>query len=766
MKEYSVIGKPYPQRGSVQKATGRAKYIEDIYLPGMLYGKILRSPYAHAKIINIDTSEAEKLPGVMAVITGADIPKVQSEFLGPLGGADRYALAVGKVRFVGEEVATVAADDEDTAEEALELIQVEYEELPEVFDPEEAMKPDAPIIHERVGNNIAYEIHHSAGDIEKGFAEADYIREDRFETPMVQAAFIGPRGAVADYDPVIKKLTLYTEATMPFTSRGPLAQVLDMPVSNIRVIRPYIGGGFGEKSRVTIDVCFCASFLSMHLGRPVKIMHTRAEEFLTCAGRQPVVTYLKTGVMKDGTLVARQLTRISNTGASVGGSESYAKQDVGIFELLFRCPNTKFDSYSVYTNLTPSGTLRSLTNNALSFGIHSHMDMLARDLGVNVADFYLKNAHQQGDITHAQYKLDSCGLSECIQKVIEASKFKERQGKLGKGRGLGFATAGHTCGYKHRDWLPDLSTAEVLIDRDGNVRLLSGRAESGMGPGTMQIMCVAEELGIPPDDVDINEFVDTDITPFESGNYASRGTIQQGNAAMAAARNVRVQLFEVAAPALSTTPDNLEAKDSRIFIKGSPERGISFKEAVKAYEAAGKVLPLIGRGSYNPPTIAWNEHGEGNNSIAYGFGAQVIEVEVDNETGKVEVVDVVSAMDCGKVINPLILDGESEGAINMGIGMALLEQISYDEKGRMLGTSYTDYRLPTVWEQPSVKTMWVETIDPYGPYGAKGITETVGIPTALAIANAVYDAVGVRIRKLPITPDKILDGLREKETSK
>lgn len=761
MKEYSVIGKPFPQVGSVPKATGSAKYSDDITLPGMLYGKILRSPYAHARIISIDTSKAERLAGVRAVITGKDIPPVTYGM-----GFDEYAIAPDKVRYVGDQVATVAAIDEDTAEEALELIEVTYEELPVVFDAEEAMKPGAPIIHDGVQNNVGFKVSHIVGDMERGFAESDYIREDRFETPMVQAAFLGPRGSVADFNSASGTLTLYTEATMPFTHRPWLAKILGIPVNNIRVIRPYIAGGFGNKSGLTIDVSFCASFLSMRTGRPVKIVHSREEEFITTRGRDPVVTHFKTGVKKDGTLVAMQGRQISNAGAYLDNSPLTARQNIGVFDILFRCPNVEFEVYDVYTNTLPSRTVRGLTNNALGWGEQQHFDIVARDLGMDVVDFYLKNAHQKGDVTTSKYKLDSCGLAQCIQKVAKASNWKEKRGKLPPNRGIGLAASGHTCGARYG--APDLSTAIVMVDREGSVRILSGRAEAGMGPGTMQIMCVAEELGLAPEDITINEFVDTDTTPFESGNYASRGTIQQGNAAVAAARDVRQQLFEVVANKLGVTADRLEAKNRQILTKGSPNKGMSFEEAVKTcwYEVEG-ALPLIGRGAYNPPTEDWDlRTGEGNASIAYGFGVQAAEVEVDIETGKVKVLNVVAANDCGKVINPLILDGESEGGISMSLGMALLEQISYDDKGKVQETSFSDYRLPTIWQQPLVTSIWVETIDPHGPYGAKGITEVVSLPTAPAIANAVYDAIGVRIRKPPITPWKILEALREKEKTR
>jgi len=759
VKEYSVIGKPVPQTNSVGKVTGSLRYITDIVLPGMLHGKILRSLYAHARIIGIDTSKAERLPGVRAVVTAKDFPMVKTG-RSP-GLEDEYPLAVDKVRHRGKEVAAVAAIDEDTAEEALGLIEVEYEELPAVFEIEEAMKPGAPQVHDHAKNNIGYEIHHAVGDVEKGFEGADYIREDRFETPMAQGAAPGPRCAIADYDPISSELTLYTDGNIVYSALPGLARVLGISDKKLRVIRPAVACSFGNKGRMN-EVGLYASYLSMKCCQPVRIERTREEDFANSRSVEPLVCYFKTGVKKDGTLVAMQCRHFSNAGAYLDFSPWDARQNVGVFDILFRCPNVRFDGYVVYTNTIPSSALRGLTNRALNFGQNSHLDMLARDLGMDIVDFYLKNAHQKGDLTASKYRLDSCGLIECIREAVKGSGWKKKKGKLPANRGIGFAATGHTCGF--RAYGTDLSTVLVEVDELGCVKVISGRSEYGQGPSTMIVMCIAEELGLDVEDITINEFVDTRFVPWECGNYGSRGTVQQGNAAIAAGRDVRRQLFEVVAEELGTTPDQLEAKNKRIFAKGSPDRGVSFLWAVKEYWESEKPKPLVGRGYYDPPTEQMDINtGEGNVSIAYGFGAQIAEVEVDTETGKVTVLRVVSGNDCGKVLNPLILNSESEGGISMGLGSALYEEISYGEKGMVLQTTYSDYRLPTVWQQPDVKTIWVETIDPHGPYGAKGITEIVSLATAAAIANAVYDATGVRIRKLPILPWKILNALKEEK---
>jgi len=762
MGEYSVIGKRVHRVESREMVTGRMRYINDVTLPGMLYGKILGSPYAHARILNIDTIKAERLLGVMAVVTAKDTPK--AKFSDQPGFEDEYPLAVDKVRFMGDQVAAVAATREDIAEEAVKLIDVTYEQLPAVFDVEEAMKPGAPRVHDDVEDNVYHRVRHIFGDIEKGFKESDHIREDRFKTPMVVNATLGTRCAVADFEPGTGKLNLYSDTQFTYLGRPVLAQALGIPVEKIRIIRPYVPGAFGGRANIAIDVAVCASFLSMKTGRPVKIEHTRKEEFCVQRGRQPLVVEFKTGVKKNGTLVAVQCRHLTNSGAYAEFGVLNTLQNAGILDLCLRVPNVKFEAFVVYTNTIAGLSLRALMNNPFGFALYSHMDMIAEDLGMDVVDFYLKNTHKTGDETTCRYKLASCGISECIQKVVEGAGWKDNHGKLPKNRGIGFGIGGHTAGA----FLPvgERSTAVVNIDELGEVKVLSGRGEYGNAPTNMICMCVAEELGLRLEDVGINYDVDTEVVPYEDGNYASRGTVGQGRAAIAAAQDVRRQLFEIVAEKFGVRVEDIEAKGGRIFVKGSPDKGMPFKDAVKTYSSSGRLMPLVGRGHYDPPGEWMDEKtGEGNFSVAWGFGAQAAEVEVDTETGHVKVLEVVTANDCGKVLNPLHLEGSSEGGIVMSLGMALFEEVRYDEKGKVLATSFPDYGLPTSLQTPpKIKHLWVETNDPYGPYGAKGITEVVSLPTASAIANAIYDAVGVRIKDLPITPEKVLYALEKKKS--
>jgi len=760
--KHSVIGKKVPRVDGRDMVTGRTKYVNDFCLPGMLFGKILRSPYAHAKIIDIDTSRAKQLPGVLAVITAEDIPIVK--FGRDHGMEDETALAVNKVRYAGEPVAAVAAVDENTAQEAIELINVVYEELPTLLDPEEAMKPDAPLIHEEYPDNIRHRVFREFGDIEKAFKESDYIREDKIKTPMVQNATIATRCCLADYSPTTGKLTMYTDTQNPYHGR-PLATILGIPLENIRFVMPIVGGSFGGRAGVMHDLHRTSAFLSMKTGKPVKIEHSRNEEFSTKRGRQPLTMEFKTGVSKDGKILAMHCRHITDCGAYGEFGIMNTQQDSSIFDLAISPASLRYDAPIVYTNTIPGRTLRALSNNAFGFGIYCHLDMVARDLGMDPAEFYLKNVHHEGDVTSGGAKLGSCGMDQCIREVVEVSGWKEKRGKTEPNRGIGLGLGAHTAGfYEWGEWSGERSTCQVNVDQLGEVRVLSGRGEYGNAPTTMICMCAAEELGLKLEDIAINDIVDTDVIPFEDSNYGSRGTVGQGRAAIAAAQDLRRQLFEVLAAEFDAKVEDMEARDGRIFVKGSPDKGVSFKDAVRAYGMSGKPLPLIGRGHYDPPGEMMDFNtGIGNVSVSWGFGAQVAEVAVDPETGDVKVLKVVTANDGGTVLNPLHLEGSSEGGIVMSLGMALFEAVRYDEKGRVTTTSFPAYGIPTALQTPEITHIWVETYDPYGPYGAKGVTEVVSLPTANAIANAVYDAVGVRIKELPITPDKVLAALKEKQ---
>jgi len=767
MQSYSVIGKSLPRLDGVEMATGRAKYTDDIILPGMLYGKILRSEYAHARILNIDTSKAEKLPGVKGIITGKNTPMVKYSGLGNLI-MDECPLAVDKVRYIGDEIAAVAAIDEDIAEEALELIEVEYEELPAVFEPEEAMKIGAPQLHDHTEGNICgNQVVHNFGDVEKGFKESDHVREDRIVTQNVSHCFLETRCALADFNSTTGELTLWASTQIPYLDCLALSHILKIPASKIKVIRPFVGGGFGGKPEV-LSCRTCSTLLSMKIRKPVKIVWSREEQFVAGRGRHKWIFELKTGVKKDGTILAKKCRAIADAGAYNGLSFDILLNNIGFFDIVYRIPNIRYEGSMVYTNNPPCSAMRSFDNVQLRFADDSHMDMLARDLGIDTIDLYLKNASQTGDLTASRYKLDSNGLSQCIQEVRKNSGWKEKRGKLPFGRGIGFAVGDHTAGYKGSIDDPDASSAMVKVNEDGTVNFLCGAADAGQGSRTVFSQMVAEELGISLDDIKVNYFIDTDIIPQDQGAYGSRTTVQLGNATLAAAADAKRQIFEVVADQLEVSTEDLTARDGRIYVKGSPDRGMSFKDAVSLCQTSKKVvLPIIGRGHFEPNTEPFDRKtGEGNPSIAYGFTAKVVEVKVDTDTGRIKVLNVTSASDVGKALNPIFLEGQDEGAVAMGIGHALFEKLNI-EKGKVFNPSFLDYKIPTTRDMPQkIKSTWVETIDPHSPFGAKGIGEAVLVPVPVAIANAVYDAVGVRIKNLPITPEKILNALKEQEKIK
>ena len=752
MAEYAVVGKRLPRVDSRVKVTGEAAFTTDMTLPNMLYAKILRSPHPHAKILHIDTSRARQLAGVKAVITGKDTLGVRFGI-----HADQQALPVDKVRYIGEEVAAVAAVDEDLAHEALALIRVEYEVLPAVFDPFEAMKPGAPLIHEEVANNVSANPRFHVGDVEMGFAESDYVREDRFTTQTQFHCALEPHSALAYYD-TTGKLTIWSSNQAPYREGIDLSNTLGLPISRVRVIKPHLGGGFGGKWEMA--ACdFCASLLSMRAWRPVKITYTREEEFIATRRRHPTFMTLKTGVKKDGTLMAREMTLVADGGA-------YNSRGPGVVTLagmelasLYRCGNVKYQGYHVYTNNAIAGPFRGYGQPQVRFAEETQLDTIAEVMGIDPVELRLKNATRSGDITASKRRITSCGLTDCILSVVERSGWREKRGKSGTNRGIGMACNDYVVGARSLGG-PDSSSAFVRLRDDGTVALLTGASDIGQGSDTVLSQIVAEELGVTLDDVRINP-ADTELTPTDLGTFGSRVTFVAGNAVKTAAADAKKQLLEIAAEKLEANVEDLEARNGRISVKGSPEQGISIADTVMA-AIKDKGIHILGRGSYAAPAEPWNyASAQGNISPAYSFGAQVAEVEVDVETGRVKVLNATTAYDCGFAINPMSLEGQIEGAVCCGSGMALREDWHYED-GQVLNASYLDYKVGTALDVPNVDTHFVETLEALGPFGAKGVSEGAEVPLLAAIANAIYDAIGVRIKDSPITPDKILKALEEK----
>ena len=757
MDAHQIVGKPTPKLDAWEKVTGVAQYAGDISLPGMLFGKILRSPHPHARIQNIDVSRAQRLPGVKAIITGKDTPQVKYGVYRYC--SDQLGLCIDRVRYIGDEVAAVAAIDEEIAEEALELIRVEYEPLPAVFDPQEAMKEGAPRIHDYAERNLVASPVVNFGDVEKGFASADHIRHDRFETAGQAHCALQPFSVVARFD-ASGKLEIWSPNQSPFVKRRVLSNTLKIPVSHVRLLKSHVGGGFGGRSEM-MSLDFCAALLSKKTGKPVEIDYSREEEFTTTRQRHPMMIDIKTGVKKDGAILSKEITLIADTGAyaSTGPMVVLNSPFIGLLAAC-RVPNFKYQGFCVYTNKPVCGAMRGHGVPQMRFADGSQMDMIAGDLGIDPVEVRLKNAVERGEILPYKSRLTSCGLKECIKQASEALGWSQRKGKLPKGRGLGIGLGSCITGFNLGP--RTTSTAFIRMEEDGEVTLLTGSVDNGQGNETMLAQIAAQELGLEPSEIRVIS-ADTELTPQDQGAFSMATTFVTGSAVKRAATDLREQLIKIASEALEANSADMEIREKRIFIKGTPGREISFADAYQL--SLQKDIPLIGKGSFTPKIDNLYSKGkhEGQLGAAFTFGAVSVEVEVDQKTGKTKVIDLAAAYDVGYAINPMAVEGGIEGSVSMGLGLALQEEPVY-ERGQMLNADFTNYAFPLAIDMPPIKPIIVETLDEGGPYGAK---EASGQPIVSAvpeaIANAIYDAVGVRITSLPITPEKILKALEEKE---
>ncbi len=760
MEEFTVVGKRLPRVDAVVKATGEAMYAADMELPGMLHGKMLRSPHPHARILNIDTGRAERLQGVKAVVTAKDTLGYHYGDL-ILGKGDEPFLATEKVRFVGDEVAAVAAVDEDTAEEALQLIDVEYELLPAVFDPLEAMEEGAPLLHEHAANNIACKSNMRFGDVEAGFRRSECVREDRFETQPVCHAFLEPHAALASYDST-GKITFWGSKQSPYFTYRNMPRALGLELSKVRIVQPYIGGGFGGKNEM-FSLDFTAALLSMKTGKPVKIVYSQEEVLSAGRQRNPTIMDIKTGVGKDGTIMAIKCRIVANGGAyiSIGRMTMYL---MGSFLALpYRVPNIEYDGYRVYTNNQVCCAQRGHGVPQVRYAAESQLDMIARELDIDPLDIRLKNALQPGDNTVNGFRITSCGLTECLQKAGEIKKWREEWGELppNKKRGIGFGAYGFVSGPRVAGH--NTAGAMVKVHEDGAISVLTGSTDSGQGSDSCLSQIAAEVLGLGLDKVRL-VMPDSEVTPLDPGTFGSRVTFVSGNAVWVAADDARKQLAEVGAELLGAHPEELVFRNEQVFVRDDPEKNMPFTKLVKSACYSGTGRTIMGRGYFAPELEVPNyETGEGNVSATYSFGAQAAEVEVDTDTGKVRVTRMKVLHDCGRAINPMHVEGQLEGSVCGGLGQALLEdKIKGKDTGQAVNPSFMEYKLPSAVDMPDIESEAVETIDPVGPFGAKESGEGVQVSTVPAITNAVYDALGVMVKTLPVTPEKILNAL-EKE---
>ncbi len=752
----STVGQSIPQLDNVAKAIGMAKYTADLQIPGMLYAKVLRSPLPHARILNIDTGKAEQLPGVKAVICHKNVPRVayNSYYREPIDEerlpADEYIFDE-KVRYVGDKVAAVAATSLDIAEEALELIEVEYEELPFVLDPLEALAPDAPKIHD-VENNLVKEVQWDVGNIEKGFAEADYIFENSYRTQMQQHAPLEPHSNIAQIGSN-GKLHIISTTQGTFNVRVLLGKILNMPLNKIRVTRPHIGGGFGGKNDLFDEIL--SALLAIKTKRPVRLVNTREEEFSSTRVRHCHVIDLKYGVKKDGTFVAREMKALLNTGAYAAAGGKVTLTTGHRWIMLYRTPHVRYVGKCLYCNTPVAAAMRGFGTPQQSFATESMIDEIAEKLGIDPVEIRLKNHRRVGDFDPiSKITLGSVGIPECLTRGAEAMEWtKKRKAKKGKGRyrrGVGVALGTHNTGVK--PFVNELSSAFIKVNEDGSFNLLTGVVDLGQGSDTVLAQIAAEVLGVPIEDISVVDPGDTDSTPYDMGTHSSRQTYLGGMAVKMAAEEAKSQLIDEAAKRLEASREDLEMRDRKIYVKGSPSASISLADVAVGLIHGDVTHQVMGRGSFSPVTNA------------PPFEVHFAEVEVDTETGAIKVIKFVAAHDLGKIVNPLLSEGQVQGGVHMGIGYTFWEGIQMDPKtGQYLNLNLTDYKVASPVDMPPVVVILVESNEPTGPFGAKGLGEPAMVPTAPAIANAIYDAIGIRFRQLPITREKVFEAIQKQK---
>jgi xanthine dehydrogenase molybdenum-binding subunit len=774
-----MIGQRIPKLDAPDKATGRTVYGHDVKLPGMLHGRILYSRHPHARILKVDVSRALKLPGVKAIVTAADNPRVGAgaeRVPARFGyGKDNTPLKGDVVRSLRDEVAAVAAVDADIAEEALGLIEVEYDPLPALFDAEAALKEGAPLIHSEHGSNLFSKYRYSHGDLDTGEHESDVILEADYELPYVAHAAMETSVVVASFDHR-GHLTLYSTTQIPFLLQRDLSEALGLEGRDIRIIQTAIGGAFGRG----LDIYPyepIAALLARKAGKPVRISFSRPEEFLAAPVRQPAKVHVRAGAKRNGLVTFRDVYALLDIGAYVSWGSVTPLVMMQTTASLYRVPHVRFSADCVYTNNPITGAVRGYGNPQSTFFVETMMDRLAVALNLDPIEFRIRNANIPNEETPQGLKITSCGLKECLEAVAARADVGSRQMVASRSkwqmanhqpsaishqrlkRGIGFASTLNVGGGA-RIYRSDGCGATVKVDDFGHVSLITGSTEIGQGSETVLAQIVADVLGVKVEDINVLNS-DTDVKPWDVGVHASRTTFIAGNAAHIAALEARRQLFETAAEMLKASPDELIARDGKIMAANQPAVELGKVARARHFREGGQVI--IGEGWYDPPTqLVDKDTYKGNISATYGFGSQMAEVEVDTETGKVRVLRLVCANDVGRAINPMAVEGQIEGGAQLGLGYALTEEVIVKE-GRVLNPDFLDYRLFTTADMPELESIIVETDDPQGPFGAKGVGEMGGTPTAAAIANAIYDAVGVRLTTVPMTPERVLKALDESQ---
>lgn len=789
MTDFKHVTKKIRRTDGELIVTGRAQYTVDIELPGMLYAKILRSPYPHARIKDIKTEKAEEIEGVKMVVKGRDIGYRRFSFIDtPAYPADETPLAVEKVRFIGEGVAAVAAVTEKIAIKALALIEVEYEELPAVFDPEEALQDGAPAIHEAIEpntttawedfgvprksrpymvvNNISNKTLIEYGDAEKAFKEADYIREDRFVIPATSHVAMEPHVAVASYQPT-GKLDVWLTHMGYEHKRFWLAKLLDIPISRVRVHKTYVGGAFGGKISF-FPYEFIAAYLSKLTLRPVKITLSRDEVFSVCPPSRRMIITVKTGVKREGRITAQHVKVIDDVGAYRSSSPTAMYLAHVFRNPIYDIPNVRHEAYGVYTNKLSTLAKRGHGLPQMSFAIESHLDMICEGLGLDRVEMRLKNFRKKGDILPNGDTLRSYALPECLKQAVEKIGWKEKYGRK-KFRGLGIGTASMFSGGHN---FPFASAAMVRLNHDGRVILYTGQTEFGNGVDTVMAQIVAEVLNCNIDDVIVHSG-DSEVCPHDIGNWLSAGVFISGKAVMMAAIDLKEQMLTYAEEGLRTPTDHLEMVEGWIVSRSDKTKRVSFSDVSKyAIQKAGGD-PLIGKGYSKcvPEVYFWKGEfnkmaslfsGKGRFTEAYGLAAATAEVEVNPETGEVKILEIVVADDCGTPINVTFVEGQILSQAVMGIGDVLFEEVAM-KNGMVRNPNLLEYKIPTATDIPKIISIIVDSYEPRGPFGAKEVGETARAAVMAALANAICNAIGARLYTLPMTPDRVQQAILETE---
>jgi len=759
----ALVGTSVTRVDALEKVSGAAVFGPDVKLVGMLYGKTLRSPHAHARIVSINLDEVRKLPGVRAVVTGADMPGV----LGGEAVKDMPFLAQGKVRYEGEPVAAVAAEDEATAIRAVQLIEVLYDELPVVADALSALEKGAPLIHEglenyaRIGvikpvakSNVITVNEYTKGDIEQGFKESDEVFEDEFRSQTVHHAPLEPHSAVAQVD-VNGRIVVWVPNDSPHRLRKDLADALHVRLDRVRVISTYVGGGFGGKGGLKAEpIAVALAMKANH--RPVKVVFSREEVFQATLVRHATVVRIKTGVKRDGTLMAREVRIVWDTGAYAEKGPTVCSQATAAAAGPYRVPHVHLIGECVYTNGPVAGAYRGYGTPQLAWACESQMDTIAKKLGIDPLEIRLRNILREGDINAVGHPVHSAGVEDCLKQVAQAIGWLERDRYprvTDEGRYVGFGIA---CGAKNTK-TPSGSEAALFLHQDGSLTIVTASVEIGQGVRTILAQIACGVLGLPIENVSYSQ-PDTDSTPFDASTTSSRTTFHMGNAVKLAAEDLKRQLQQLAATVFGCQVNQVMVEGGKAWTVEDPQRSLTYPELLQKQYGAG--TSLTGKGFYYPQSETGKAF-HGSPSLFWMYGAHAVQVEVDPKTGRVQVKRVAASADTGRPINPVNCLQQIEGGAVHAVGTTLMEELIVDRQGHMVNPNFHDYRIPTAMDAPEILASFAEAPHREGPFGAKGMAEIVTTSVLPAIGNAIEDAVGVRIRDLPIRSDKIWRALKD-----